>query len=432
MKFNVDSFKRYFSNTIWSLFDQSYSRLLALFINIAIARQFGVEEYGIYSYAISIVGLFSFIVNMGLDDIIVRELVLANKDRKEILGTALLLKGLGAFIFLIALLSLIFYLDESSMTVQLIFIFATIAILQIFSVFELYFQATVQLYLTAISRIFTTTILLSLTLLYFYLQASIVVIAGLQITTTLLFIIILCILYSRQESFIFQWRAKLPILKEIFSESWPLMFSLVLVSIYIHCDKVIITWLLGSSATGIYSAASKLSEGWFFVPTVIVGSLMPAIINFKRSNTNHYYKRLQDLFDIMVLIAILVALVITFIAEDLISLLYGDDYINASSVLIVHIWSGVLIFLGNASGKWMIIEGLSKLYFYRTIAGVIVNIIGNFLLIPEYGILGAAYATLISQFIVVILFDALNRETRICLKMKLKALFLPRLLMIKE
>ena len=187
-------------------------------------------------------------------------------------------------------------------------------------------------------------------------------------------------------------------------------------------DQVMIQEMLGSEAVGQYAAATRLSEIWYFIPTVVASSLFPAIVNAKRQSEELYYDRLQKLFDLVVWIAIAIALPITFLSDMIVNMLYGEQYNQAASVLMIHIWASIFVFLGVVSGNWYINENLQLLAFWRAFYGMISNIFLNLLLITKYGIQGAAIATLISYMIVDFISDIVNCYSRRIFFMKLNTI----------
>jgi O-antigen/teichoic acid export membrane protein len=176
--------------------------------------------------------------------------------------------------------------------------------------------------------------------------------------------------------------------------------------------------MLDAEAVGQYAAAARLSEAWYFIPSVIAASLFPAIINAKKQSKELYLSRLQKLYDLMVWMAIAIALPMTFLSNWIVNLLYGVQYSQAGSVLIIHIWAGVFVFLGIAFGQYLIAENFTKKSLYRTLLGAISNIILNYFLLPIYGINGAAVATLLSQFIANYMYDFFDKDLHQQLKMK--------------
>jgi len=155
----------------------------------------------------------------------------------------------------------------------------------------------------------------------------------------------------------------------------------------------------------------------------IASSLFPAIINAKVYQKEVYYQRLQKLYDLMVWIAIAIALPISILSSWIVELLYGNEYLESSSVLNIHIWSGIFIFLGVASSKYLIAENYIKKTFYRTFVGALLNIIMNYYLIGTMGIKGAAISTFVSHFFAAYFYDLLDKDLRKMFILKTKSLF---------
>ncbi|NLF44280.1 MAG: flippase, partial [Bacteroidales bacterium] len=206
--------------------------------------------------------------------------------------------------------------------------------------------------------------------------------------------------------------------KNLLADSWPLILSSLMVIIYMRIDQIMIKQMLNSEAVGQYAAAVKVSEIWNFVPVLIVNSLFPAIISAKKISESLYYQRLQQLYTLLFWISVCFALPITLLSKSLINILFGHKYMEAASILVIHVWTGVFISFSAASARWYILEGLSVVQFYRQLFGAIICIFLNFLLIPPMGTIGAAVSTLISYFCASYLFDLFSKNTRICLLQK--------------
>ena len=209
------------------------------------------------------------------------------------------------------------------------------------------------------------------------------------------------------------------------------MLSGMVISIYMKIDQVMIKEMLGAEQVGQYAAAVRLSEAWYFVPMAITSSVFPAIINAKKQSEELYYQRLQKLYDLMVWLAVAIALPTTFLAPWVIRVLYGEAFLPAAGVLSIHIWAGVFVFLGVASGKWLLTENLQIFSTINTSIGAIVNIILNYILIKSMGINGAAISTLISYFIAAYLCLSFFDKTRINFVNLTKSLFFKGIFNVK-
>jgi O-antigen/teichoic acid export membrane protein len=182
--------------------------------------------------------------------------------------------------------------------------------------------------------------------------------------------------------------------------------------------------MIGDKAVGLYSAATRISEVWYFIPMAIVATVFPAIIKAKKHSEVQYYARLQKLYDLVVVISVAAAIPILLFATPIINTLYGNSYNEAAYVLVLHIWAAPFVMLGIVSSQWFLCEGLQKQIIYRTLSGAIINILLNFLLIPFAGIYGAAIATLASQIFASIIFDMFSKHTVNIFKMKMSSLLI--------
>jgi O-antigen/teichoic acid export membrane protein len=184
-------------------------------------------------------------------------------------------------------------------------------------------------------------------------------------------------------------------------------------------DQIMIKEMLGEYEVGIYSAAVRLSEAFYFIPMLITASLFPAILNAKNQSEELYKQRLQRLYTFMVWMAIAIALPMTFLADWLILMLFGQAYQEAGQVLMIHIWASIFVFLG-AAGAFYTIENIAKIFFYKISIGVILNVLLNYYLIP-YGVVYAAISTLIAQAFANYLADLLFNKSRSQFLLKTKA-----------
>jgi PST family polysaccharide transporter len=191
--------------------------------------------------------------------------------------------------------------------------------------------------------------------------------------------------------------------------------------IYMRIDQIMIGQMIGDEAAGIYAAATRVSEVWYFIPMVIVATVFPTLMSSKMQSEGRYHARLQRLYDAMVWISILISAPISLLASPIIKVMYGNSYAEAGSVLAIHIWASVFVFLGTASGKWFMIENRLVMGLCRTLLGAGFNIALNLAFIPRFGPLGAAWATLVSYAIAGMLSDLMQSQTRMMFRMKLRA-----------
>ena len=422
---NNKLFVKFFKNTSWLLLDKVLRIFIGLIMGVWIARYLGPEQFGLLSYAQSFVGLFLVIALLGLDAIVVKELVSHPKKRDTLLGTAFFLRIIGALIVFVLVYIANSFFNNSEKTSLLIFIIVSATFIQSFQVIEFYFEAEVKAKYIAYSNIITLFISSIIKIIFILTQKPLIYFAFITMIDALILSFSLLYYYSYNHLSVKRWSIDFTLAKKLLTDSWPLILSGIVISIYMKTDQIMINQMLSSEANGYYAVAAKLSTSWYFIPIVISNSLFPAIISAKEESKELYLTRLQQLYTFLAWLAISVAIFISFFSQDIIKLLYGEAFIAASDVLIIHIWAGVFVFLGIASSKWFILENLQKYSFYRTLAGAIINLILNYILIPYYGIIGAAIATLISQFVASYFFNLFNKKLINTFILQTKAIFWP-------
>lgn len=408
-----EGFKRYFLNTGW-LFIGNISRMLAsLLVGIWVARYLGPKEFGVLNYASSFVALFSVLTTLGLDGIVVRELVKDSSKSNTILGTAFGLKLLGFFALLIILSGVLYFAEESLYTKSIILVVALSTMMQSFNVLDFYFQSQVKSKFVALANLISLVISSITKIILILCGAELIYFAAVVVLDS--FTLSLGFIYfyqSKKFGNIKNWCFKFAVAKSLLRDSWPLVLSGLAISIYMNIDQVMINHMLGPQEVGQFAAAVRISTVWYFIPVVISSSLFPAIINAKKVSEELYYTRLQRLYDLMVWMAIAIALPMTFLSDWIVNLLYGQDYNQAGSVLMIHIWAGIFVSLGVASSRWLLTENLQIFSTINTFIGAVINILLNCIFIKYIGIQGAALATLISYFMAAYLSLLFWQKTR--------------------
>jgi len=421
-------FRRYFFNTSWMFGEQVLRILAGLFVDIYVARYLGPEQFGIYSYATAFVALFGTIAKLGMDSIVVRALVNHPEERDVYLGTAFWLKLIGGLLALGLLAIAVQFTGNDAMTNLYIFIIGSGLTFQSFDVVDSYFQSKVLSKYVSIAKLIQLALSSVLKLYFIFTQADLFWFVLVSLIDQVTLALSLAFAYWRQKIGGFWGRFEIGTAKAMLKNAWPLVLSGVAVMIYMRIDQIMIKEMLGEREVGLYSAAVRLSEAWYFVPAIITTSLFPAIVNAKKTSEDLYHARLQRLYTTLVWLAIVIAVLMTFVSDWLVTLLYGDAYKDASQVLVIHIWAGVFVSIGVASGSWFTSENLQRYAFYRASLGAMINVIFNLLLIRNFGLIGAAIATVIAQSMAAFFFDILTKKTRIVFYMKLKTLYFANLI----
>lgn len=403
------------------------SLLIKVLVGFAIANYLGRAQNGLLNYPQAFVSFFLAAAALGLDGYTTRELLKKPELSNQYLGTALRLKLWGALAALPCIVlaySLKNYFFGSSNTpLSYLIIVGLSGISQAFYITDSYFQSKVQAKYVTYSQIFGNILSAIIKLGLIAMAAPLIYFIWALLLDTVLIASAYIYFYQQKTTGIQHWRYDSKIAKSLLQQSWPLAFSAILVSLYMKIDQLMIDSYLGSADLGIYSTAVQLSESWYFIPVAIVSSIFPAVMNARRDDPERYQKRLQNLYDLMVWLSLSIAIATSFLANTAYRIIYKPEYWEGASVLALHVWSGIFVFLGTASSQYLIAEGYTKISMLRTAVGALVNIGLNLILIPKYGIMGAAIATLIAYFVATF-FLLLVPKTQKQGIMMLKSLFL--------
>ncbi|WBU88804.1 flippase [Cellulophaga omnivescoria] len=416
-------FLRYLKNTSWLMGEKVARMLVALTVGVWVARYLGPNQFGILSYAQSFVGLFTAFSTLGLNDIIIRELIKNKQDKNSILGTSFWLQIMGSCFIMLCLLIAVFINKNDELTNKIILILGGVTFINSFGVISSYFYSNV----TSKNIVIPSFIglLLSAAFKIFFILNNYSLIYFVYVLVFDVFFLMMgqVYLYYQQGNTIVTWSFSWDKAKNLLLDAWPLILSAIVISIYMKIDQVMIKEFLNAEAVGQYSAAVRLSEAWYFIPMIICSSLFPAILNAKKVNEQLYLSRLQNLFNLMVVLGLVVVVPVLLLSDWGIALLYGKAYELSAAVLKIHIWAGVFVFLGVANQKWFISENLQKYNILCLALGMLTNVLLNIVFIPKYGVLGAAYATLLAQAIASLVAPVLFKKTRVTFYMMVKALF---------
>ena len=415
------------SNTTWLFSDKLLRIGVGLLVSVWVARYLGPEEFGLFSFAVACVSLFGAVSTLGLPGIIVRDIVGDPKGSLETLGSAFVLQvagGIAAFSLLLILIPIIRPHDRSVMSVV-----AIIGLTLLFKASEnvkFWFESQVQSKYAVWAENAAFVAIAAVKIGLILAGASLLAFVWVTFLEALLTAILLFGIYEWMGGRIKAWRFSIARSTTLLKDGWPLILSGLAVMVYMRIDQIMLGQMLNDKAVGIYTAAIRVSEAWYFIPIAIVGSVFPTLLDAKKTSEALYLEKFQKLYDILVMVALAVAIPVTFLADQIVEAIFGQEYLEAGVILSIHIWTALFVFLGVASGKWFLAENRQLLAFHRVFLGMCVNIVLNLIWIPQYGGVGAAVATLISQAVAALLIDAIHKETRPMFRMKLKACLLTR------
>ena len=388
--------KKYFANTTWVLVEKLIRIVLYFIIGVWIVRYLGPTQYGFLTYSQSIIYFFIGVASLGLDEIVVRELVKKDAEINKILGTAFLLKFIISIFLLSSIFLIIIFLGNQGKASQMILVLGLAMVFLPLNIINFYFQYKVMLRYTSIANIGAIAITCLIKVYLILYEYDVIYFAIIQTIEIFLLSLFLLYFFELKGSIsIFSLKFDKNMGVRFLKDSWPLIFTGIFINIYMKIDQIMITQFLGATENGIYSAAILLSEGFYFIPLVICLSIFPKILHAK-DNQYIYTLRLKRLYFLMIWLAFSIAVVITLSSNFLVLSFFGSAYEDSIKVLIIHIWTCVFVFIGVANSKYLIAENLQKYYFFNTMFGAIINVILNYAFLASYGVVVAAWSSLIS------------------------------------
>ncbi len=394
-----------------------------LIIGVWVARYLGVKQFGILNYATAFVAIFNPLATLGLDAVVVRRLVGNPVQQQQILGTSFLMRLIsGCVTWLITVLGIYLLRHDDLTTMITVTILGATSVFQSIDTIDLWFQSQVQSKYSVLAKnaAFLITALIKVVLIT--IQAPLLAFVAVILLEIVLGAVGMLIVYRQQRNFIRLWQWSRSLAKDLLRESLPLILSGLTIMIYMRIDQIMLGQMIGDKAVGIYSAATRISEVWYFIPMTVSSSVMPSIFKAKEIGEELYYQRIGSLNRGLVWLAIAVAVIMTFIANPLVAILFGNSYLESGMILSVHIWASVFVFTGVATSSWFVAENLTYLSLYRAVSGAIVNVLLNIFLIPIYGGLGAAIATVIAQAVASFFSNGVNPKTRKLFNIQIKSL----------
>lgn len=395
-----------------------------LAVNVVLSRSLGPAGYGELSYLLAVVALLLPVAQFGLSGLVARAVLERPEQQERALRVALLWRAIGCVVALAlgAIYWAWFDPRSSDRTVLLVLLLAQSA--TIYQALEFWFQARLQANALVPMRAATVLVAALLKIIVAVTMRDPVAVAWCFAIEYLLLGIAYAVAYRRAagawlspawDREWFGWFAR--------RSPW-LLLSGVAEVLYLRIDVVMLERMQGVEAAGIYSVAARLSEIWYVLPVVLAGSFFPALWN-RRSSADAYHRGLQQGFDLLFACAFVIALLMQFIATPLVRLLFGEQFEAAGGIIVVHIWAGVFVFMRALLSRWLIAEDLLRFSLVTHLAGALVNVLLNLLLIPRYGPLGAAWATVISYATAGWLALFLAERTRPIGLMMARALILP-------
>lgn len=418
------------SNSSWLVSNQIFMMLIGAFVTALVARYFGPEKYGAFNYSTAFVALFTAISNLGMEMLTVKSLIDKKVNEGVILCTSLILRVIGGIVLTILSAAIIRVIEPGHSEISLlVLVMSFTMVVKSFEVIEYWIQAHQISKISSLIRMSVYVITSSLRLLLVFEKGTLLQYACIYTLDATIVGIAFTIAYFKVREEKSSWKFSFSYAKSILSQSWYIILSGLMVTLYMRLDQVMLGAMMPTKyEVGIYSAAVVIAEMWYFVPMAIINSFRPVIMKNKNVSEEKYLSSMQLLYTIIAWTGIGFGIAIIIFSKLIVQILYGASYLEAASVLSISIWAGTFALLGSARSVWLISEGLQKYSLFYTSGGLIVNIILNYILIPKMGAYGAAVATLVAQIFANVFVLYFFSKTKVSTYMMLKAFSISNLI----
>lgn len=410
---------RALKNASWIIVCRVIQSLISLVIGMISARYLGPSNYGVITYVSSVVAFALPIMQLGLNQTLVKEFVQSPEREGKILGTSLVINVLSSIVSMIGSVAFVFLVNAGEQETILVCILYSLTLLfQATEMTQYWFQYQL---LSKYPSIATLSAYVAVSLYKIFLlvtQKSVVWFALSNVLDYFLISVILMVIYFKvgNQRLSFDWRLG----REMLSRSKYYIIPSLMVMIFQHTDRIMIKLMMGETETGFYSAAITCVGISGFVFSAVIDSMRPVILEEKGKDQARYENRVAQLYAIITFISLAQSIGMTVLAKPLVNLLYGAEYAPTAGILCVAVWYVTFSYYGSVRNVWILAEGKQKYLFGINVIGAVANVLLNLLLIPRWGGVGAAVASLITQFftnvIIGFVFKPIRENNRLMLK----------------
>jgi len=393
------TFKKITLNTLFSYIGRILGGLVAVVSIGFITRSLGAEGFGRYSTVIAYLSTFQILADLGLYSLLTKEISQNPEKEKELVGYFFTLRMLFAAGFLfIAIMLVAFFPYPREIKLGIVFTSAAFLFLSLSQIFLGIFQKYLQVYKAAIAEVFGRVIQLGFVWYFFKNNGALY-----QYLTALIagsFVIFLINLVYARKLIRFKLSISIEAWKKILKTTLPIAVSLVFTLLYFKVDTILISILKTQKDVGIYSAAYKVLETIIFFPAAFIGLMLPVLSKYAQDDKKRLSKLLSKLTDITTVITLPIVAGGILVASSFVFFIGGTEFLISKTTLQILFVAVGIIFYGTLFGSTIIAMGLQKkavkVYFW----GFAFNFVANLIFIPRYSYIGAAWTTVVTEFLV--------------------------------
>lgn len=384
-------------NAAWIIGCRIIQAVLGLIVTMISARYLGPSGYGLINYAASIVAFFVPVMQLGLNSTLVQEIISDPDQEGEILGTALAMTLVSSFacVIGISVFSLLANRGETQ-TILVCVLYSILLIFQSVEMIKFWFQAKLMSRYTSITILVAYIVVSVYRIILLVVGCSIYWYAISQAIDVAMIAATLLVLYNKMSEH--KLRVSITRAQMLFSKSKHYIISGLMITVFAQTDRIMLKLMLDEAAVGYYSAAVSCATLTSFVFVAIIDSARPTILEGKKISVEIFCHRQKILYSVIIVLALIQSAVITAFSKLIVGILYGPAYHASVNALRIVVWFSTFSYLGAVRDVWILAENKQKYLWMINLSGATANVVMNAVLIPLYGVNGAAMASLITQF----------------------------------
>lgn len=403
--------KRVIANMSWLMGGKIVNMILSFFVSLATARYLGPSNFGSINYVAAYVSFFSSIASLGLSVIVIKEVSSGEEDDNKVIWTGILMRFLTAVASTIAAVAFFAIAKRNDPLLVPIAALESIAILaSAFDTFMYWFQGKLLGKYVSIAGVIAY---LAMSLYRLYLLANGADILWFAFATsvdTLVLALVLFIFYVKENGF--RPVISLPLGRKLLKQSYHYLISGLIAILYSKIDQIMLGDMLDKASVGLYSAALTIAGLWGMIPSAFIQSVSPILYKNAQTDRGMFLKRLKQSYAGIWFLNVCWSLAISLFSYWVVLLLYGAEYMGARKALIIVVWYSGISSLGSLTQVYLATENKNKYINYFALAGLVTDVALNALLIPHFGITGAAVATLATYCVIHIVMPLVIKDTR--------------------
>ncbi|EKO3483729.1 flippase [Vibrio fluvialis] len=408
-------------NLFWLCLEQGGRILSSFLITVLIVKHLGVEQFGSFSLALAILTTLGPLVGLGFDSILFKKFISKEDDTTSLLQVSCFLRLVVAVLVIIVCTAINFLSSEPYLYVLNILVLGFI--FDSFLAFKDYFLANLKNKFYTYSTLVSSVIQLVIVYLLVNDNASIVYFAWSYVIAKAIQSIVLFGAFYKVQGLVISPRWKKSLSLNLLKTSYPMMFAASIGLLYSLQDQYFIKYFLGEYELGLYAVGIKFVLILVVLPTLISNVFYPSLVSkYHAGKYVEYNNQLQAMYLLFFILGLILYSFLYFSSEIIVIKLFGDEF--KDSVLIMQIYSLLLVvsFFQSLNNKVLILNDLQSVIFKRATFALIINAVLNFIMIPKFGIKGAAYSTVMSEILVLISYS-FRKDTRFIFYHQIKAIF---------